>query len=97
MRVMRGKDAGKEGEILHIVTRKQKKRVIVKGVNMAKKHQKPNPVVNLPGGILDIEKAIDISNVMLIDPADGKPTKVGVKITDGSKVRFAKRTGNIIK
>lgn len=97
--VIAGKDKGKEGKIL-LVDRK-KNRVIVEGVNMVSKHTKPNPA-NQQGGIIKKENYIDISNVMYV--IDGKPTRIGYKLTtvtkDGKEVtvkqRIAKKTGAVI-
>lgn len=86
--VTTGKDKGKEGKIL-VVDRK-KNRVIVEGVNMVSKHQKPSQM-NQQGGIIKKENFIDASNVMY--SLNGKVTRIGVKIEDGKKVRFAKKTG----
>lgn len=103
VKVMNGKDAGKEGEVLMVVEKINKRgkpvtKVVVRGVNIAKKHRKPNPTFNIAGGIIEIEKPIDISNVMLIDPESGAPTRVGFKTDDktGKKVRYAKKSGAII-
>lgn len=97
--VIAGKDKGKEGKIL-LVDRK-KRRVIVEGVNMISKHTKPNPA-NQQGGIIRKENYIDISNVMYV--LNGKPTRIGYKLTtetkDGKEVvvkqRIAKSTGEVI-
>lgn len=90
--VTNGKDSGKRGKVLSVD--KEKHSVIVEGVNIVTKHQKPN-AANPQGGIVHKEAALDISNVMLI--ADGNPTRVGFKLDeDGKKVRFAKKTGKII-
>lgn len=86
--VITGKDKGKEGKIL-VVDRK-KNRVIVEGVNMVSKHQKPSQM-NQQGGIIKKENFIDASNVMY--SLNGKVTRIGVKIEDGKKVRIAKKTG----
>lgn len=96
--IMRGKDAGKEGEILRIIRKEEQTKVVVSGVAMVKRHQKPNPTLGLSGGILEVEKPIDISNVMLIDPKTKKPTRVGFKVDEktGKKVRIAKKSGEII-
>ncbi|MCA9379197.1 50S ribosomal protein L24 [Candidatus Dojkabacteria bacterium] len=103
IKVMRGKDAGKEGTIDKVVVKtspkgQEKLMVVIKGVNVVKKHQKPNPAFNLPGGIIEIEKPIDASNVMLVDPKTGKPTRVGFRVDakTGAKIRFAKKSGNQI-
>lgn len=90
VRVMRGKDAGKEGTVTKVLLKADK--VIVEGVNMIKKHQKPNN--DYPqGGVVDKEAAIAVSNVMLLDPETNKPTRVGAEIKDGKKIRIAKKSG----
>jgi large subunit ribosomal protein L24 len=103
VQVMRGKDAGKRGEVLSFVVKTDKigrttNKIIVKGINIVKRAQKPNPQLGIKGGLAEVEKAIDISNVMLIDPKTDKPTRVGIKVDEkGKKVRFAKKSGEIIK
>lgn len=92
--VISGKDKGKSGVILASFPKKD--RVLVEGVNIIKKHVKPNQV-NPQGGIVSQEAAIHVSNVMLIDPKTGEPTRVGYKVEDGKKVRVAKKSGEIIK
>ena len=90
--VIAGKDKGTEGEIVHVSQSDNK--VIVNGVNRVKKHTKPNRV-SQQGGIIDRDMPIDASNVMLVHK--GKPTRVGYKIqADGTKVRIAKRNGEVI-
>ncbi len=89
--VIAGKDKGKEGKIL-VVDRK-KGRVIVEGVNMISKHQKPN-AANQQGGIIKKESFMDASNVMYLH--NGKATRLGAKIENGKKVRIAKSTGEAI-
>ena len=90
--VIAGKDKGTEGEVVRVLPADNK--VIVNGVNRAKKHTKPNRVQQ-QGGIIDRDMPVDASNVMLVHK--GKPTRVGYKIqADGSKVRVAKRTGEVI-
>ena len=74
VRVMRGKDAGKEGQITKVL--KDADKVVVEGINMIKKHQKPNNA-NPQGGIIDKEAPIHVSNVMLLDPDTNKPTRIG--------------------
>lgn len=91
--VLTGKDKNKTGEVLKVLP--SKGRAIVQGVNVATKHQKPS--MNDAGGIVNKELTIDLSNIALIDPKDGKATRVGVKEVDGKKVRFAKRSGEVIK
>ena len=91
--VTTGKDTGKTGEILRVMP--AERRVIVQGVNMIKRHTRP--VAGNPGGIVEREAPIHASNVSLIDPKDDKPTRVGFRfLDDGRKVRFAKRSGEII-
>lgn len=92
--VISGKDKGKTGVILSAFPKKD--RVLVEGVNIVKKHTKPNQA-NPQGGIVEQEAAIHVSNVMLIDPKSGEPTRVGYKVEDGKKVRVAKKSGEIIK
>ncbi|WP_407886794.1 50S ribosomal protein L24 [Levilactobacillus sp. N40-8-2] len=93
VRVIAGKDKGKEGTVSKILNAKN--RVIVKGVNMIKKHQKASQT-NPQGGIIDIEAPIHASNVMLIDPSNNEPTRLGVRVEDGHKVRFSKKSGETI-
>jgi len=91
--VLAGRDKGKQGEILSSNPTEQ--RVVVQGVNMVKRHQRPS--MTQAGGIIEREAPIHVSNVALIDPKDGKPTRVGVKVLDdGRKVRVAKRSGEVI-
>ncbi len=91
VRVLAGKDKGKEGEVMFAFP--QKNTVIVEGVNLAKKHQRPLGEGN-PGGIIDKDMPMHVSNVAALSPKDGKPTRVGYKILeDGTKVRICKRTG----
>ncbi len=90
--VIAGKDRGKEGEVAQVLPSENK--VIVSGVNTAKKHQKAR-AANQQGGIIDRDMPIDASNVMLVHK--GKPTRVGYRTnSDGTKVRVAKRTGEVI-
>lgn len=89
-----GNDKGKTGKVLEVITSKD--RVIVEGVNIVSKHTKPNAKVP-QGGIIKQEAGIHISNVQLIDPASGKPTRVGHKFVDGKKIRYAKKSGEEIK
>jgi len=89
VRVLSGKDRGKEGEVITAMPKEGK--VVVQGVNVAKRHQKPTRSMQ-QGGIIDKPLPIDASNVALID--GGKPTRVGVRINaDGSKTRVSRRTG----
>lgn len=90
---MTGKDKGKQGVILTAMPKKD--RVIVEGVNMIKKHTKPSQL-NPQGGIVEKEAPIHVSNVMLIDPKTGTPTRVGFTVVDGKKVRIAKKSGEAL-
>jgi large subunit ribosomal protein L24 len=91
--VVTGKDKGKHGEVLKVLP--DENRALVKGVAMIRRHQKQTATQD--GGIISKEAAIHISNLALEDPKDGKPTRVGYKILkDGRKVRFAKRSGEVI-
>ena len=88
--VISGKDKGKQGVVLEAYPKKD--RVLVEGVNIVKKHAKPSQA-NPQGGIFDQEAAIHVSNVMIIDPKTGNPTRVGYQTVDGKKVRVAKKSG----
>ena len=88
--VIAGKDKDKTGKVLSV----KEGKVIVEGVNVVKKHTKPNQM-NQNGGIVEKEAAIDVSNVMLL--VDGKATRVGFEVKDGKKVRVAKATGKVIE
>ena len=91
--VLAGLDKGKRGEILRVIPKED--RVVVQGVNMVKRHRKPSQMS--PGGIDEFEAPIHVSNVAHIDPESDKPTRVGFKtLDDGSKVRFSKRSGDVI-
>jgi large subunit ribosomal protein L24 len=91
--VLTGRDRGKKGEVLRVIPKES--RVLVQGVNMIKRHTRARP--GEPGGIVDKEAALHVSNVALADPKDGKPTRVGYKVlADGRKVRVARRSGEVI-
>ena len=96
-----GKDRGKSGRVLR--TDPQKRRVYVEGLNIVKRHQRPRSVKDTQksaqaGGIIEKEGPIDVSNVMLLDPTDNQPTRVGVRVgDDGSRARYSKRTGKAIE
>ena len=92
--VLAGKDKGKQGKVLKVLT--DKDRVIVEGVNVVKKHQKPNPALGESGGIVEQEAAIHISNVAILNPETGKADRVGFRVEDGKKVRFFKSNDAII-
>ncbi|TYC48888.1 50S ribosomal protein L24 [Weissella muntiaci] len=93
VKVIAGKDKGKEGTV--VKTFAAKDRVVVEGVNMIKKHQKPNNQYP-QGGIIELEAPIHVSNVQLLDPSTNEPTRVGYKVEDGKKVRFAKKSGTTL-
>ncbi len=91
--VISGRDKGKTGSILRVI--RSEDRVIVNGINMVKRHTRPSQAQ--PGGIVDKEAPIHISNVALADPKDGSATRVGYKfLEDGRKVRVAKQSGEVI-
>jgi large subunit ribosomal protein L24 len=91
--VITGSDKGKTGEVLRVL--RAESRVLVQGVNMIKRHTRPSP--GEPGGIVEREAAVHISNVAHIDPQTEKPTRIGFKVVDGErKVRFARRSGEVI-
>ena len=97
--VTAGKDSGKTGKVLR--TEPGRRRVYVEGLNIVKRHSRPRSVKDTQkgdaGGIIDQEGPIHVSNVMLVDPSDNKPTRVGVRLTDdGKRQRYAKRTGNAL-
>jgi len=91
--VISGKDKGKTGVILASFPKKN--RVLVEGVNIVKKHSKPSQM-NPQGGIINQEAPIHVSNVMPIDPKSGEPTRVGIKVENGNKVRYAKKSGEVL-
>ena len=91
--VLTGRDKGKHGEVIQVMPKDG--RALVRGVNVVRRHQKQT--AQQEGGIVSKEASIDLSNLALEDPKDGKPTRVGFKLLeDGSKVRFAKRSGEVI-
>lgn len=92
--VLAGKDKGKRGKVLSVVT--DTGRVFVEGVNLIKKHQKPVPQLNQAGGIVEKEASIDVSNVAIYNSETGKADRVGFKFEDGKKVRIFKSTGKTI-
>ncbi|MEM7226596.1 MAG: 50S ribosomal protein L24 [Pseudomonadota bacterium] len=91
--VTTGKDKGKSGEVLRVL--RDKDRVLVQGVNMIKRHTRPSQTSS--GGIVERESPLHISNVAHIDPSTDQPTRVGYKVLeDGRKVRFARRSGEVL-
>jgi len=92
--VLTGKDKGKRGAVLRVLVDGN---LVVEGINLAKKHQKPNPVRGVAGGTVEIAKAIDVSNVGIFNPATQKADRVGFKVLeDGRKVRFFKSNGELV-
>lgn len=92
--VITGKYKGVKGEVLSVVP--EKRRVVVQGVNVVKKHQRPS--ATSAGGIAEVERSIDVSNVALVDPKTEKPTRVGYKtLKGGKKVRVAKKSGETVE
>ena len=94
--VVGGKDRGKRGRILRVEPKKD--RVYVEGLNIVKRHQRPQQVggaqrAETVGGVIEREGPIHVSNVMLIDPQQGKPTRVGIEVQDGKRLRVARRSG----
>ena len=93
VRVIAGKDKGKEGTITKTIAAKD--RVVVEGVNIVKKHQKPSNAYP-QGGVIDVEAPLHVSNVQLLDPSTNQPTRVGHQVVDGKKVRVAKKSGKTL-
>ena len=91
--VIAGKDKGKRGTVQKVLA---DERLIVSGINMVKKHQKPNPYLQQPGGIIEKESAIQVSNVAIWNPKTEKADRVGFKVEGESKVRIFKSTGDQI-
>jgi large subunit ribosomal protein L24 len=92
--VIAGKDKGKRGNVLRV---QDNGRVMVDGINIVKKHVRPNPQAGETGGIIEQEAALDISNISLYDAASGKASRVGIKVLeDGKKVRVYKTSGEMV-
>jgi len=94
--VIGGKDRGKKGRVLRVEPKKN--RLYVEGLNIVKRHQRPRQVAGAQraeqvGGVIEKEGPIHLSNVMLLDPKDGKPTRVGIEVEDGKRHRIARRSG----
>lgn len=93
--VITGADKGRRGEVLSVLPKDS--RAVVQGVRIAKRHTKPSGM-GQPGGIVEREASIHLSNLMLVDPTTNKPTKIGFRVLeDGRKVRVARATGDVIK
>ncbi|EDM43827.1 50S ribosomal protein L24 [unidentified eubacterium SCB49] len=91
--VTAGDHKGSEGKVMRVVSEKNK--AIVEGVNLIKKHEKPSSA-NPQGGIIEKEALIHISNLAIVDPKDGKATRVGYRVEDGKKVRFSKKSNQVL-
>ena len=93
--VLTGKDKGKTGQVVRVYD--EDSRVLIENVNVVKKHQRGNPNAGVPGGIIDKEMPIHISNVALVNSATGKADRVGIKkLEDGRKVRYFKSNGEVL-
>jgi large subunit ribosomal protein L24 len=93
--VIAGKDRGKSGRVLRVDPAKQK--VFVEGLNIVKRHQRPTPGrPDAVAGVIEREGPIHLSNVMLLDPRDGRPTRVGIEVREGRRFRIARRSGTSI-
>jgi large subunit ribosomal protein L24 len=93
--VIGGRDRGKRGRVLRVLP--ERERLVVEGVNVIKRHTKPNPQKNVKGGIVEREASIHASNVMLVCPDTSRPTRVGHKVLDdGRRVRVSRRSGGVI-
>jgi large subunit ribosomal protein L24 len=90
--VISGKDRGKTGRVLRVEPKNE--RVFVEGLNIVKRHQRPRPGSNDLGGVIEKEGPIHVSNVMLLDPSDNKPTRVTISREGGQRSRVARRSGN---
>jgi large subunit ribosomal protein L24 len=95
VKVIAGKDAGKQGRVL--VVDRSRERLVIEGVNMIKRHTRPNPQKNVKGGVVEREASIHVSNVMVISPDSGQQSRIGIRVLDdGRKVRVAKVDGAIL-
>ena len=94
VKVISGESKGEEGKVLEVYPTKNK--ALVEGVNLVKRHTKPN-ATHPNGGIVEQEAAIHLSNLMLVDPKSGEATRTGRKVVDGKLARYSKKTGEVIK
>ena len=94
VKVIAGRDKGKTGRVLEVD--RTRGRLLVEGVMMMKRHTRPNPAKQIKGGIAEKEASIHVSNVMVLG-SDGNPTRVGVKVVDGRRVRVGRKTGEELK
>ena len=90
--VLTGRDKGKEGDILSVNPKEG--RAVVSGINMVTRHQRQTQ--NAPGGRMQVEAPIQLSNLAIVDPRDGGPSRVGFRMEDGKKIRYAKKSGETI-
>lgn len=94
VQVLTGRDKGRQGEVIRVMPAED--RALVQGINLVKRHQKATGIGN-PGGITEKEASIHLSNLALLDPQSGKPTRVGFKVLDdGKKVRVARASGEVL-
>ena len=93
--VLTGRDTGRSGEVLQVMPKDEK--ALVRGINVVKKHQKPNPMKGEQGGVVDKTMPIDISNVALFNGKSGKADRVGIVTKDGKKIRVFRSSGDEIK
>ena len=91
--IMAGKERGKIGKVIRVIPSED--RAVVERLNMVKRHRKPRGPQDT-GGIVEKEAPVHLSNLMLIDPQDGRPTRVGFTVVDGRKLRMSRRTGNVL-
>lgn len=91
--VLTGKDKGKRGKVKQVLS---SGKVIVEGINLVKKHQKPVPAMGVQGGIVEQEAAIDVSNIAIFNAKTGKADRIGFRFEDGKKVRFFKSNNEIV-
>ena len=89
-----GKDAGKRGRVLKVVPGTN--RLIVEGVNMIKRHTRPNPQRNIKGGIVEREASLNVSNVMLLDPDTNEPSRIGTRVEGDRRVRISRKSGAVV-
>ncbi len=98
VKIVSGKDKGKEGKVVRVDPKRRK--VFVEGLNIIKRHTRPRSMTDAQqgkAGIIEMEGPIDVSNVVLLDPTDNKPTRIGMRVADdGARVRFSKRTSKPI-
>ena len=92
--VLAGKDKGKQGKVLSVLTSED--RIVVEGINLIKKHTKPNPQAGEQGWIVEKEASLHVSNVAIVNPATGKADRVGFRFEDEKKVRFFKSNGELV-